>query len=215
MGISTIQSYRGSQNFEAIGLSSDLVNKYFSKTVSRIEGKTIKDIEKDVEYRHDQVYDPLGLDVDISLNSAGDHKERSGKEEHLYNPATIHKLQQATRLGDYQLFKEYSKMIDEEGAHLNLRGLMQFKKTKSIPIEEVEPVESIVRRFKTGAMSYGSISKESHETMSISMNRFHGKSNSGEGGEDPERFETLPNGDSKCSAIKQVASGRYGVTREY
>ena len=109
MGISTIQSYRGSQNFEAIGLSSDLVNKYFSKTVSRIEGKTIKDIEKDVEYRHDQVYDPLGLDVDISLNIAGDHKERSGKEEHLYNPATIHKLQQATRLGDYQLFKEYSK----------------------------------------------------------------------------------------------------------
>ena len=215
MGISTIQSYRGSQNFEAIGLSSDLVNKYFSKTVSRIEGKTIKDIEKDVEYRHDQVYDPLGLDVDISLNSAGDHKERSGKEEHLYNPATIHKLQQATRLGDYQLFKEYSKMIDEEGAHLNLRGLMQFKKTKSIPIEEVEPVESIVRRFKTGAMSYGSISKEAHETMAIAMNRLHGKSNSGEGGEDPERFETLPNGDSKCSAIKQVASGRFGVTSEY
>ena len=215
MGISTIQSYRGSQNFEAIGLSSDLVNKYFSKTVSRIEGKTIKDIEKDVEYRHDQVYDPLGLDVDISLNSAGDHKERSGKEEHLYNPATIHKLQQATRLGDYQLFKEYSKMIDEEGAHLNLRGLMQFKKTKSIPIEEVEPVESIVRRFKTGAMSYGSISKEAHETMAIAMNRLHGKSNSGEGGEDPERFETLPNGDSKCSAIKQVASGRFGVTSRY
>ena len=215
MGISTIQSYRGSQNFEAIGLSSDLVNKYFSKTVSRIEGKTIKDIEKDVEYRHDQVYDPLGLDVDISLNSAGDHKERSGKEEHLYNPATIHKLQQATRLGGYQLFKEYSKMIDEEGAHLNLRGLMQFKKTKSIPIEEVEPVESIVRRFKTGAMSYGSISKEAHETMAIAMNRLHGKSNSGEGGEDPERFETLPNGDSKCSAIKQVASGRFGVTSEY
>ena len=176
---------------------------------------TIKDIEKDVEYRHDQVYDPLGLDVDISLNSAGDHKERSGKEEHLYNPATIHKLQQATRLGDYQLFKEYSKMIDEEGAHLNLRGLMQFKKTKSIPIEEIEPVESIVRRFKTGAMSYGSISKEAHETMAIAMNRLHGKSNSGEGGEDPERFETLPNGDSKCSAIKQVASGRFGVTSEY
>ena len=215
MGISTIQSYRGSQNFEAIGLSSDLVNKYFSKTVSRIEGKTIKDIEKDVEYRHDQVYDPLGLDVDISLNSAGDHKERSGKEEHLYNPATVHKLQQATRLGDYQLFKEYSKMIDEEGAHLNLRGLMQFKKTKSIPIEEVEPVESIVRRFKTGAMSYGSISKEAHETMAIAMNRLHGKSNSGEGGEDPERFKQLPNGDSKCSAIKQVASGRFGVTSEY
>ena len=215
MGISTIQSYRGSQNFEAIGLSSDLVNKYFSKTVSRIEGKTIKDIEKDVEYRHDQVYDPLGLDVDISLNSAGDHKERSGKEEHLYNPATIHKLQQATRLGDYQLFKEYSKMIDEEGAHLNLRGLMQFKKTKSIPIEEVEPVESIVRRFKTGAMSYGSISKEAHETMAIAMNRLHGKSNSGEGGERPERLKVGRDGLNRCSAIKQVASGRFGVTSEY
>ena len=215
MGISTIQSYRGSQNFEAIGLSSDLVNKYFPKTVSRIEGKTIKDIEADVEYRHNQVYDPLGLDVDVTLDSAGDHKERSGKEEHLYNPATIHKLQQATRLGDYQLFKEYSKMIDEEGSHLNLRGLMKFKKTKSIPIDEVEPVESIVKRFKTGAMSYGSISKEAHETMAIAMNRLHGKSNSGEGGEDPERFETLSNGDSKCSAIKQVASGRFGVTSEY
>ena len=215
MGISTIQSYRGSQNFEAIGLSSDLVNKYFSKTVSRIEGKTIKDIEKDVEYRHDQVYDPLGLDVDISLNSAGDHKERSGKEEHLYNPATIHKLQQATRLGDYQLFKEYSKMIDEEGAHLNLRGLMQFKKTKSIPIEEVEPVESIVRRFKTGAMSYGSISQEAHETLAIAMNRLHGKSNSGEGGEDAERIASKNSSVNRCSAIKQVASGRFGVTSQY
>lgn len=215
MGISTIQSYRGSQNFEAIGLSSEVVNKYFPHTVSRIEGKTIKDIEADVEYRHDKVYDPLGLDVDITLDSAGDHRERSGKEEHLYNPATIHKLQQATRLGDYKLFKEYSKMIDDEGAHLNLRGLLQFKKGNSIPIDEVEPVETIVKRFKTGAMSYGSISKEAHETMAIAMNRLHGKSNSGEGGEDPERFKTLPNGDSQCSAIKQVASGRFGVTSEY
>ena len=215
MGISTIQSYRGSQNFEAIGLSNEVINKYFPNTVSRIEGKTIKDIEADVEYRHNLVYDPLGLDVDITLDSAGDHKERSGKEEHLYNPATIHKLQQATRLGDYQLFKEYTKMIDDEGAHMNLRGLLQFKKGNSIPLEEVEPVESIVKRFKTGAMSYGSISKEAHETMAIAMNRLHGKSNSGEGGEDPERFVTLPNGDSKCSAIKQVASGRFGVTSEY
>lgn len=215
MGISTIQSYRGSQNFEAIGLSQQLIDQYFPHTISRIEGKTIKDIEADVEYRHDKVYDPLGLDVDISLDSAGDHKERAGKEEHLYNPATIHKLQQATRLNDYGLFKEYSKMINQEISHISLRGLLKFKKGKAIPIDEVEAVESIVKRFKTGAMSYGSISKEAHETMAIAMNRLHGKSNSGEGGEDPERFKSMTNGDSKCSAIKQVASGRFGVTSEY
>lgn len=167
MGISTIQSYRGSQNFEAIGLAKDFVDKYFPKTVTRIEGKTIKDIEDDVDYRHSKVYDPLGLDVDITLDSRGDHKERSGKEEHLYNPQTIHKLQLATRNGDYKLFKEYSAMIDEEGKDLNLRGLLQFKKTKAISIDEVESVDSIVQRFKTGAMSYGSISKEAHETMAI------------------------------------------------
>ena len=130
MGISTIQSYRGSQNFEAIGLAKDFVAKYFPKTVTRIEGKTIKDIENDVDYRHSKVYDPLGLDVDITLDSRGDHKERSGKEEHLYNPATIHKLQLATRNGDYKLFKEYSAMIDEEGKNLNLRGLLQLQKGK-------------------------------------------------------------------------------------
>ncbi len=215
MGISTIQSYRGSQNFEAIGLSQQLIDQYFPHTISRIEGKTIKDIEADVEYRHDKVYDPLGLDVDISLDSAGDHKERAGKEEHLYNPATIHKLQQATRLNDYGLFKEYSKIINQEISHISLRGLLKFKKGKAIPIDEVEAVESIVKRFKTGAMSYGSISKEAHETMAIAMNRLHGKSNSGEGGEEPERFKSMTNGDSKCSAIKQVASGRFGVTSEY
>ena len=215
MGISTIQSYRGSQNFEAIGLAKDFVDKYFPKTVTRIEGKTIKDIEDDVDYRHSKVYDPLGLDVDITLDSRGDHKERSGKEEHLYNPQTIHKLQLATRNGDYKLFKEYSAMIDEEGKDLNLRGLLQFKKTKAISIDEVESVDSIVQRFKTGAMSYGSISKEAHETMAIAMNRLKGKSNSGEGGEDPERFIPDKNGDSRCSAIKQVASGRFGVTSEY
>ncbi len=215
MGISTIQSYRGSQNFEAIGLAKDFVDKYFPKTVTRIEGKTIKDIEDDVDYRHSKVYDPLGLDVDITLDSRGDHKERSGKEEHLYNPQTIHKLQLATRNGDYKLFKEYSAMIDEEGKDLNLRGLLQFKKTKAISIDEVESVDSIVQRFKTGAMSYGSISKEAHETMAIAMNRLKGKSNSGEGGEDPERFIPDNNGDSRCSAIKQVASGRFGVTSEY
>lgn len=215
MGISTIQSYRGSQNFEAIGLAKEFIDKYFPKTVTRIEGKTIKDIEEDVDYRHSKVYDPLGLDVDISLDSRGDHKERSGKEEHLYNPQTIHKLQLATRSGDYKLFKEYSAMIDNEGKDLNLRGLLQFKKGKSISIDEVESVDSIVQRFKTGAMSYGSISKEAHETMAIAMNRLKGKSNSGEGGEDPERFIPEANGDSKCSAIKQVASGRFGVTSQY
>lgn len=215
MGISTIQSYRGSQNFEAIGLAKSLIDKYFPKTVTRIEGKTIKDIENDVDYRHSKVYDPLGLDVDVSLDSRGDHKERSGKEEHLYNPQTIHKLQLATRNGDYQLFKEYSTMIDNEGKDLNLRGLLQFKKGKSISIDEVESVDKIVQRFKTGAMSYGSISKEAHETMAIAMNRLKGKSNSGEGGEDPERFIIDDNGDSKCSAIKQVASGRFGVTSQY
>lgn len=215
MGISTIQSYRGSQNFEAIGLAKSLIDKYFPKTVTRIEGKTIKDIENDVDYRHSKVYDPLGLDVDVSLDSRGDHKERSGKEEHLYNPQTIHKLQLATRKGDYRLFKEYSAMIDNEGKDLNLRGLLQFKKGKSISIDEVESVDKIVQRFKTGAMSYGSISKEAHETMAIAMNRLKGKSNSGEGGEDPERFIIDDNGDSKCSAIKQVASGRFGVTSQY
>ena len=215
MGISTIQSYRGSQNFEAIGLAKEFVSKYFPKTITRIEGKTIKDIENDVDYRHSKVYDPLGLDVDITLDSRGDHKQRSSKEEHLYNPETIHKLQLATRNGDYELFKEYSKLINEEGEKSNLRGLLQFKKGSSVDIDEVESVDSIVQRFKTGAMSYGSISKEAHETMAIAMNRLKGKSNSGEGGEDPERFIIDKNGDSKCSAIKQVASGRFGVTSEY
>lgn len=215
MGISTLQSYRGSQNFEAIGLAKEFVDKYFPKTVTRIEGKTIKDIEADVEYRHRKVYDPLGLDIDLSLDSSGDHKQRSGKEEHLYNPQTIHKLQLATRNGDYRLFKEYSAMIDKAGEDLNLRGLLQFKQGNPIPIDEVESVAQIVKRFKTGAMSYGSISKEAHETMAIAMNRLKGKSNSGEGGEDAQRFIPEDNGDSKCSAIKQVASGRFGVTMEY
>ena len=215
MGISTIQSYRGSQNFEAIGLSQEFVNKYFPNTVSRIGGKGIKDIEHEVEGRHNFVYDPLGLDVEISLDSEGIHKERSNAEEHLYNPATIFMLQQAVRENNYELFKEFSNLIIKEGERINLRGQLDFKKTKSIPLSEVEPVSSIVKRFKTGAMSYGSISKEAHETIAIAMNRLGGKSNSGEGGEDKERFKPLENGDSKCSAIKQVASGRFGVTSEY
>ena len=215
MGISTIASYRGSQIFEAIGINHDVINKYFPNTVSRVEGISIEDIEKDVDYRHVSAYDPLGLEMDLTLESTGGHKERSGKEEHLYNPATIHLLQQSTKENSYALFKQYTKLIDQESENIHLRGLLDFKKNvKSIPIEEVESVDHIVRRFKTGAMSYGSISKEAHETMAIAMNMLHGKSNSGEGGEDSERF-IIKDGINKCSAIKQVASGRFGVTSEY
>ncbi|MFV0395540.1 MAG: glutamate synthase large subunit [Coprobacillaceae bacterium] len=215
MGISTLQSYRGSQNFEAIGISSDMIDKYFPNTISRIEGKNILDIEEEYRYHHQLAFDVNKKDLDISLNSYGLHKERSGMEEHLYNPKTIHMLQKATREGDYNVFKEYSKLIEEE-SNGNIRSLLTFnKKRPSISIEEVESVESIVKRFKTGAMSYGSISKEAHETMAIAMNRLHAKSNSGEGGEDPSRFVKDDNGDNRCSAIKQIASGRFGVTSEY
>ena len=216
MGISTIQSYRGSQIFEAIGINKDVIDKYFPHTVSRIEGISLKEIQDDVDYRHRQAFDPLRLEMDLSLNSLGSHKERSGKEEHLYNPETIHLLQQSTRLANYDMFKQYTHLIDQESEGIHLRGLLDFDhKLKSVPIEEVESVDSIVKRFKTGAMSYGSISKEAHETMAIAMNMLHGKSNSGEGGEDPERFVIGKDGLNRCSAIKQVASGRFGVTSEY
>ncbi len=216
MGISTIQSYRGSQNFEAIGIDQYVIDKYFPHTVSRVGGITIEDIQNDVDYRHRQAYDPLGLETDIELESQGMHKERSGKEEHLYNPRTIHLLQQSTRRGDYQMFKEYTKCIDEEGASISLRGQLDFRyPQKGVPLEEVESVDSIVQRFKTGAMSYGSISQEAHETMAIAMNMLKGKSNSGEGGENPQRFVVGEDGLNRCSAIKQVASGRFGVTNEY
>ena len=217
MGISTIQSYRGSQNFEAIGISKDVIDAYFPKTVSRIDGITLEDIERQVNELHDSAFDPFGYEVNMTLDSMGFHKERSHKEEHLYNPKTIHLLQQATRTGDYKLFKQFSDTITQEEEGINIRGCIDFdfSKRKAIPLSEVEPVENIVKRFKTGAMSYGSISKEAHETMAIAMNRLHGKSNSGEGGEDAERFAPLPNGDSRNSAIKQVASGRFGVTSEY
>lgn len=216
MGISTIQSYRGSQNFEAIGINKDVIDKYFPNTVSRIEGISILDIQNDVDFRHRQAYDPLGMEMNLTIDSQGNHKERSGKEERLYNPKTIHLLQKSTRTGDYALFKEYTHCIDEESKDTNLRGLLDFKfDRKPIPIEEVESVDSIVQRFKTGAMSYGSISQEAHETMAIAMNILKGKSNSGEGGEDPERFIIGKDGSNRCSAIKQVASGRFGVTSEY
>ena len=216
MGISTIQSYQGSQIFEAIGLNSDVISKYFTNTVSRIEGISIKDIEKDVQALHSAAFDSLGLKVDLTLDSTGSHNYRSGKEEHLYNPKTIHLLQSATRNRDYNLFKEYTSSINDETEAHNLRGVLDFNYPEvGISIEEVESVESIVKRFKTGAMSYGSISKEAHETMAIAMNILKGKSNSGEGGESLDRLSIGADGLNRCSAIKQVASGRFGVTSRY
>ena len=217
MGISTIQSYQGSQIFEAVGISSDVINKYFTGTVSPVEGITLDDIEESVDKLHSTAFDPLELDVDLTLESSGDHKLRSGKEEHKYNPATIHTLQMATWTNNYQLFKQYTHMIDEEMAPVHLRGLMDFNYPENggIPIDQVESVDSIVKRFKTGAMSYGSISQEAHETMAIAMNMIGGKSNSGEGGESVERLTIGKDGLNKCSKIKQVASGRFGVTSRY
>ena len=211
MGISTIQSYQGAKIFEAIGLKKEFIDRYFTDTVSRVGGIGIEEIAEDYTAFHTQAFDPLGLDGDMTLDSVGRHKYKSGGEEHLYNPQTIHMLQQSTRRGDYDMFKQYTKMVDAEGEKVNLRGQLDFNyPKKGVPIEEVESVDSIVTRFKTGAMSYGSISKEAHETLAIAMNRLHGKSNSGEGGEEIERLDT-----DRCSAIKQVASGRFGVTSRY
>lgn len=212
MGISTIQSYQGSKLFEAVGISHEVTEKYFKGTVSRIGGITLDDISRQIESRHNSAFDPLGLSVNNSLGSAGSHKLRSGKSNHLYTPETIHLLQEASRTGDYNIYKEYSECINREDNNLTLRSLLEFNfdEKGGIPIDEVESVESICRRFKTGAMSYGSISQEAHECMAIAMNRIGGKSNSGEGGESPERLKS-----DRCSAIKQVASGRFGVTSEY
>lgn len=217
MGISTIQSYQGAQIFEAVGISKDVVERYFTDTVSRVGGITLEDIEHDVDTLHSSAFDPLGLDVDLTLDSVGSHKLRSGQEEHLYNPLTIHLLQEAARTGDYEIFKQYSHALHEEGQTINLRSLIdfQFDKEGGVPIEEVEGVDSIVKRFKTGAMSYGSISQEAHETLAVAMNRIGGKSNSGEGGESLERLEAAGEERNTCSAIKQVASGRFGVTSRY
>ena len=216
MGISTIQSYQGSQIFEAIGIDQSVIDKYFTGTVSRVGGITIKDIEKQVDELHTAAFDPLGLDVDETLYSIGRHKMRSAGEEHRYNPETIHLLQQSTWRGDYDMFKQYTKLIDRENSGY-LRSLMDFNYPENggIPIDQVESVDSIVTRFKTGAMSYGSISQEAHETLAIAMNRLHGKSNSGEGGEDLERLIVTDPKHNRCSAIKQVASGRFGVTSKY
>lgn len=216
MGISTIQSYQGAKIFEAIGLETDFINRYFTDTVSRVGGIGIEEIAEDYTAFHTEAFDPLGLQVDTTLDSVGKHKYKSGGEEHLYNPQTIHMLQQSTRRGDYEMFKQYTEMVDEEGEKINLRGQLDFNfPKKSVPLDEVESVDSIVTRFKTGAMSYGSISKEAHETMAIAMNMLHGKSNSGEGGEDEDRLTVGSDGLNRCSAIKQVASGRFGVTSKY
>lgn len=213
MGISTLQSYQGAQIFEAIGISKDVIDTYFTNTISEVEGITLEDIEKDLIYHHNRAYDPLGLTTDTSLDSIGFHKLRKGdgKEDHLYSPETIVKLQRATQTNDYDLFKEYSSELNSNRQKHHLRSQLHFKKTRnSIPLSEVESEYEIVKRFKTGAMSYGSISEEAHTCMAIAMNRLGGKSNSGEGGEKPERLGT-----EKNSAIKQVASGRFGVTEEY
>lgn len=215
MGISTIQSYQGSKMFEAIGISKDVIDKYFKGVVSPVDGITLEDIERATDEQHSKAFDPLGLNTDLTIASRGMHKMRSGGEEHRYNPATIHMLQKATRDGNYEEFKQYTQMVDKEETGY-LRSLMDFVYTeKGVKLEEVESVDSIVRRFKTGAMSYGSISQEAHEAMAVAMNRLKGKSNSGEGGESDERLESAGTKNDRSSAIKQVASGRFGVTSRY
>ncbi len=216
MGISTMQSYQGSQIFEAIGIGKDVIDQYFTGTVSRIGGITLRDIEENVDRLHTAAFDPLGLETGTELESRGAHSFRSGREEHLYQPRTIHTLQMAARTGDYDLYRSYSRMINEEMGTMHIRGLLDFRYAEEpVPLEEVESVDSIVRRFKTGAMSYGSISQEAHEALAVAMNRLHGKSNSGEGGESDERLLTKGKEENRCSAIKQVASGRFGVTSAY
>ena len=214
MGISTIQSYQSAQIFEALGLSDEVVDTYFTNTISRVGGIGLKEIQEAVEWQHDQAFDPLGLGSDTTLDSFGYHKLRSGsdKEDHMFNPQTIFLLQRAAQTGDYDLYRQYAELVDAEGIPHTLRGLLEFNTAERtpVPIEEVEPVESIVRRFKTGAMSYGSISQEAHECLAIAMNTLGGKSNSGEGGETMERLYS-----ERGSAIKQVASGRFGVTSAY
>ena len=215
MGISTIQSYQGAQIFEAIGISSEVIDRYFTQTVSRVGGITLQDIAAQTDEQHSKAFDPLGLDTDLTLSSMGRHKMRSQGEEHRYNPRTIHLLQQSTKEGSYEKFCAYTKLVDEENTGY-LRSLMDFRYPQTgISIEEVESVESIVKRFKTGAMSYGSISEEAHEALAVAMNRLHGKSNSGEGGESEERLESAGTDHDRSSAIKQVASGRFGVTSRY
>ena len=216
MGISTIQSYCGAQIFEAIGLNHAIIDKYFTGTASQIEGVGIDVIAEEIRARHRHAF-PARPVNGATLDAGGQYQWRQDGEAHLFNPGTIHRLQLSTRLNNYKVFKEYSELVNNQSKALcTLRGLFEFKfAPQPIPIEEVETVESIVKRFKTGAMSYGSISQEAHEALAIAMNRIGGRSNTGEGGEDPERYKLMANGDNKNSAIKQVASGRFGVTSHY
>ena len=215
MGISSLQSYRGAQVFEALGLRQDVIDEYFSWTASRVGGIGTDVIAQEVLMRHQAAFPERPLDR-RTLPVGGQYQWRDAGEFHLFNPESIHRLQKAVRTGSYATFKSYSKLVDEQATNLcTLRGLLELKTGEAIPLGEVEPAEVIMKRFKTGAMSYGSISREAHETLAIAMNRIGGKCNTGEGGEDPERFVPLPNGDSRNSAIKQVASGRFGVTSEY
>lgn len=215
MGISTMQSYQGAQIFEALGIHKDVIDKYFTRTVSRIGGLTLDGIAKEALVKHQMAY-PAKFMPNPKLEVGGVYQWKRRGEYHLFNPQTIHLLQHATKTNDYQVFKKYSKLIDEQSVKAaTLRGLLQFKKGNPVPLEEVESIESIFKRFATGAMSFGSISHEAHTTLAIAMNRIGGKSNSGEGGEDEIRFERKANGDWERSAIKQVASGRFGVTSYY
>lgn len=215
MGISTLQSYHGAQIFEAIGLDSEFVAKYFEGTPSRIGGIGVDVVAQEVLTRHKNAFNKIRKPIS-QLDVGGNYSWRKGGEFHLFNPETIYKLQLASKTNNYNVYREYAKVINEQDKNLcTIRGLFEFKTGKSIPIEEVEPISEILKRFVTGAMSFGSISKEAHETMAIAMNRIGGRSNSGEGGEDPERYVAEPNGDLKRSATKQVASARFGVTTEY
>jgi len=217
MGISTIQSYRGAQIFEAVGLRREFIEKYFTWTASRVEGIGLEEVAREVRMRHERAFPPRDIEVDETLDVGGLYQWKRGGEYHTYNPATVHKLQYACRTGNYRAFKEYTQLLNEmEAQHSTLRSMLDLKfASEPLDIDDVESVDSIVRRFKTGAMSYGSISKEAHETLAIAMNRLGGKSNTGEGGEDPARYTLDSNGDSRNSAIKQVASGRFGVTSNY
>jgi len=215
MGISTLRGYRCAQVFEAVGLRSEIVDKYFSGTSSRIGGIGFEEIAAEAIARYDLAYDKAPT-VSRILPPGGQYKFRKDGERHLWTPESITALQQATRLNDPKLYRQYAGLInDQTKKQSTLRGLFKFRKTTPVPLDEVEPVSEIMKRFVTSAMSFGSISREAHETLAVAMNRIGGMSNSGEGGEDPERYKPLPNGDSRCSAIKQVASGRFGVTIEY
>ena len=216
IGISTLQSYRGAQIFEAIGLNHSVIDRYFTWTASRIEGADLEAIAQETILRHSHAFPERDVNTH-TLDVGGEYQWRKDGEAHLFSPQTIHTLQQAVRTGNYELYKQYAQLVNEQNQQLfTLRGLLEYKERESIPLEEVEPIEAIMKRFKTGAMSYGSISQEAHESLAIAMNRIGGKSNTGEGGEAPERYTwTNERGDSKNSAIKQVASGRFGVTSLY